>query len=59
MTPAGITQRLNPRVCRVAALPAPNDRERTQWYFQRRRRPGSIASITCSARCLMKRSSCR
>ncbi|CAM8663951.1 COG2326 Uncharacterized conserved protein [Comamonadaceae bacterium] len=30
-----ITQRLNPRVCRVAALPAPNDRERTQWYFQR------------------------
>ena len=26
-----ITQRLNPRVCRVAALPAPNDRERTQW----------------------------
>ena len=30
-----ITQRLNPRSCRVAALPAPNDRERTQWYFQR------------------------
>jgi polyphosphate kinase 2 len=30
-----ITQRLNPRVCRVAALPAPNDREVTQWYFQR------------------------
>jgi polyphosphate kinase 2 len=30
-----ISQRLNPRVCRVAALPAPNDRERTQWYFQR------------------------
>lgn len=30
-----ITQRLNPRVCRVAALPAPNERERTQWYFQR------------------------
>jgi len=30
-----ITQRLNPRVCRVAALPAPNSRERTQWYFQR------------------------
>ncbi|MCD7040091.1 polyphosphate kinase 2 [Pseudomonas sp. MAFF 311095] len=30
-----ITQRLNPRVCRVAALPAPNDREQTQWYFQR------------------------
>jgi polyphosphate kinase 2 len=30
-----ITQRLNPRVCRVAALPAPSERERTQWYFQR------------------------
>ena len=30
-----ITQRLNPRVCRVVALPAPNNRERTQWYFQR------------------------
>jgi polyphosphate kinase 2 len=30
-----ITQRLNPRVARVAALPAPNERERTQWYFQR------------------------
>ena len=30
-----ITQRLNPRVCRVCALPAPNERERTQWYFQR------------------------
>ena len=30
-----ITHRLNPRVCRVVALPAPNERERTQWYFQR------------------------
>ncbi len=30
-----ITQRLNPRVCRVAALPAPTERERMQWYFQR------------------------
>ena len=30
-----ITQRMNPRVCRVAALPAPNERERSQWYFQR------------------------
>lgn len=30
-----ITQRLNPRVCRVAALSAPSERERTQWYFQR------------------------
>ena len=30
-----ITQRLNPRVCTVVALPAPTERERTQWYFQR------------------------
>ena len=30
-----ITQRLNPRVCRVVALPAPTEREQTQWYFQR------------------------
>jgi polyphosphate kinase len=30
-----ITQRVNPRTCRVIALPAPSDREKTQWYFQR------------------------
>ncbi|MCB1896157.1 MAG: polyphosphate kinase 2 [Zoogloeaceae bacterium] len=30
-----ITQRLNPRVCQVAALPAPTEREKSQWYFQR------------------------
>ena len=30
-----ITQRLNPRVCKVVALSAPTERERTQWYFQR------------------------
>jgi polyphosphate kinase 2 len=30
-----IMQRLNPRVARVAALPAPSSRERSQWYFQR------------------------
>ncbi|HWA17667.1 MAG TPA: polyphosphate kinase 2 [Devosia sp.] len=30
-----ITQRLNPRVARVVALPAPTERERNQWYFQR------------------------
>lgn len=30
-----ITQRLNPRIVRVVALPAPSDREKTQWYFQR------------------------
>ena len=30
-----IAEKLNPRVCRIAALPAPTDREKTQWYFQR------------------------
>ena len=30
-----ITQYLNPRVARIAALPAPSERERTQWYYQR------------------------
>lgn len=30
-----ITEVLNPRVCKVAALSAPSDRERGQWYFQR------------------------
>jgi polyphosphate kinase 2 len=30
-----ITQRLNPRVCKVVALSAPTERERNQWYFQR------------------------
>src|ERR1019366_7585586 len=30
-----ITQCLNPRICRVVALAAPTERERTQWYFQR------------------------
>ena len=30
-----ITQRLNPRICRVVALSAPSERERSQWYFQR------------------------
>jgi polyphosphate kinase 2 len=30
-----ITQSLNPRVARVVALPAPTEREKTQWYFQR------------------------
>jgi polyphosphate kinase len=30
-----ITQYLNPRIARIAALPAPTERERTQWYFQR------------------------
>jgi polyphosphate kinase 2 len=30
-----ITEPLNPRVCRVVALAAPTDKEKTQWYFQR------------------------
>jgi polyphosphate kinase 2 len=30
-----VTQYLNPRVARIAALPAPTERERNQWYFQR------------------------
>ncbi len=30
-----ITESLNPRICRVVALPSPTEREKTQWYFQR------------------------
>ncbi|XRQ14331.1 polyphosphate kinase 2, partial [Actinomadura welshii] len=30
-----VTEHLNPRVARIVALPAPTERERTQWYFQR------------------------
>jgi polyphosphate kinase len=30
-----ITAYLNPRTCRVAAVPTPDERERSQWYFQR------------------------
>lgn len=30
-----ITEKLNPRVCRVVALGTPTDKEKTQWYFQR------------------------
>src|ERR1700744_1056909 len=30
-----VTQRINPRICRVVALPAPTERERSQWDFQR------------------------
>ena len=32
---SAIAETLNPRQCRVVALPKPNDRERTEWYFQR------------------------
>jgi polyphosphate kinase 2 len=30
-----ITESMNPRVCRIAALATPTEREKTQWYFQR------------------------
>ena len=30
-----VTEYLNPRVARIVALPAPGERERTEWYFQR------------------------
>jgi polyphosphate kinase 2 (PPK2 family) len=30
-----IVERLNPRIVKVVALPAPTKRERSQWYFQR------------------------
>lgn len=30
-----LTERVNPRIFRVIALPAPTDREKTQMYFQR------------------------
>jgi polyphosphate kinase 2 len=30
-----VTEYLNPRIARIVALPTPNDRQRTQWYFQR------------------------
>ncbi|MEY3294661.1 MAG: hypothetical protein RLZZ451_709, partial [Pseudomonadota bacterium] len=32
---SAISHPLNPRMCRVVALPKPTERERTQWYFQR------------------------
>ncbi|MGE0299732.1 polyphosphate kinase 2 [Pseudonocardia sp.] len=30
-----VSEYLNPRICRIVALPAPTERQRTQWYFQR------------------------
>jgi polyphosphate kinase 2 len=30
-----VTEFLNPRIARINALPAPTEREQTQWYFQR------------------------
>jgi len=41
-----ITQRLNPRICRVAALPAPSERERTQWHIFR---PAEKSSCSTAA----------
>ena len=48
-----VTQYLNPRVARIAALPVPTERERTQWYFQRqsnglRGRMRSFSSLIAS-----------
>src|SRR5262249_45607929 len=42
-----IPQRLNPGVCRVAALPAPTERERTQWYFSATSRICRPAAKSC------------
>ena len=47
---SAISHPLNPRMCRVVALPKPNDRERTQWVFQR---------LSGSARRSAKRCSCK
>ena len=30
-----LTEKLNPRYCKVIALAAPNEKEKTQWYYQR------------------------
>lgn len=40
-----ITEYLSPRVARIAALPAPADRERGQWYYQRCRQSGSDVAV--------------
>ena len=52
-----ITERLNPRVCRVVALGTPTEREKTQWYFQRyvaaparRRRDGPVRPLLVQPR---------
>ena len=38
-----ISECLNPRVCRVVALPTPTEKEKTQWYFQR-----YVAHLPCA-----------
>jgi polyphosphate kinase 2 (PPK2 family) len=43
-----ITQRLNPRVCRVTALPAPNDRERSGTFSATQRICLRLAKLCCS-----------
>lgn len=43
-----VVQRLNPRVCRVVALPAPSDREKSQWYFQR-----YVAHLPCAGEMIL------
>ena len=44
-----ISQRMNPRICRVVALGTPTEREKTQWYFQRysAHLPGGRARWCC------------
>src|SRR5207245_4801054 len=45
-----MTALLNPRSCRVVALPAPTERERTQWYFQRHvtQLPSAAEMVLCA-----------
>jgi polyphosphate kinase 2 (PPK2 family) len=45
-----VTQYLNPRVARIAALPAPSPREQSQWYFQRyiQHMPAGVGRSRCS-----------
>ena len=56
-----VTQYLNPRVARIAALPAPTERERSQWYFQRyiAHLPAPVKSSSSTARGTTARASRR
>lgn len=44
-----VTEYLNPRVARIAALPAPTEREKTQWYFQRYIEHLPLRARSCSS----------
>jgi polyphosphate kinase len=52
-----ITQRLNPRVCRVVALVKPTEYERSQWYFQRYRLNNFSRTCPSSSGCWCARAS--